>query len=292
MGKIKDIIKEYTDYLLFEKGLSENTKFAYERDLSLFFYFLKEKEVESVCSEDLVLYIEYMEKSYSRFSVLRKITSIRNFFFYLQKEKVILKNPCDNLEKLKKGSYLPEVLTISEIKSIVESFGTTPKEKRDVLVLKLIIATGARVSEIIDILTSDIDSEGYGYTRVKGKGSKIRVIPIYKDIADELKFYIENIRALFLKNKDDKENRVFAGTDRSSFWRILQKKAKDLKIEKRVYPHIFRHSVATEMLKNGAGLRAVQEMLGHSSMTTTEIYTHLGKRDLKKAYLDLKIGDD
>ena len=94
------------------------------------------------------------------------------------------------------------------------------------------------------------------------------------------------------KNKDDKENRVFAGTDRSSFWRILQKKAKDLKIEKRVYPHIFRHSVATEMLKNGAGLRAVQEMLGHSSMTTTEIYTHLGKRDLKKAYLDLKIGDD
>lgn len=294
MGKIEDQIMEYCDYLLFEKGLSENSKEAYKRDLTLFFYFLKEKEREKVKNEDIVKYIEYLtEKQYSRFSIARKITSIRNYYNYLIRGKVVSKNPCEAIEKIKKGSYLPEVLTIDEIRRIVESFDNSPKGRRDRLITELLIASGARISEIIELKSNDLDTENYEFIRVKGKGSKIRVIPIYQEIAMELRFYMENVRKELADEKEDqKEYRIFNNVDRTSFWRKLRKNAQNVGIEKGVYPHMFRHSVATEMLKNGAGLRAVQEMLGHSSITTTEVYTHLGKRDLKKEYLKIGIGDE
>ncbi len=293
MGKIEDEIMEYCDYLLFEKGLSENSKEAYKRDLTLFFYFLKNRERERVKSEDIVKYIEYLsENEYSRFSIARKVTSIRNYYNYLIKSKIIDKNPCETIEKIRKGKYLPEVLTIEEIRKIIDSFDNSAKGRRDRLITELLIASGARISEIIELKSNDLDMENYEFIRVKGKGSKIRVIPVYKEIAMELRFYMENVRKELSGKEDEKEYRIFNNVDRTSFWRRLRKNAKNAGVEKGVYPHMFRHSVATEMLKNGAGLRAVQEMLGHSSITTTEVYTHLGKRDLKKEYLKIGIGDE
>lgn len=291
------LLKDFIDYLEMEKGLSKNTTNAYESDLKLFFEWIKSKEIKTdeIKKEDIIAYLEYMKDIYSRFSILRKITAIRVFYLYCFKEKEITKNPAENLEKMKKGNYLPEVLTIDEIKRIIESYSNKQKERRDRLILKLIVATGGRVSEIIGLKMGDLDGERYEYIRVKGKGSKTRIIPVYEEIAEELRFYVEHVRKDVIKDiEDDKKEDypVFGGISRSLFWKSVKTHAKNAGIEKNVYPHIFRHSIATEMLRNGANLRAVQEMLGHSSISTTEIYTHLSKRDLKKAYFDSGIGDD
>lgn len=291
------LLEEFKDYMKIEKGLSENSIDAYESDLKLFFEWTNSKEIKSdeIKREDIIAYLEYMNKVYSRFSVLRKVTAIRTFYFFCFKEKEISKNPAENLEKMKKGSYLPEVLTIEEIKSIIESFSNEPKERRDRLILKLIVATGGRVSEILGLKMGDLDSERFEYIRVKGKGSKTRIIPIYNEIGEELKFYVEYVRKEVVTDSasDKKEDYpVFGKVSRTLFWRSVKIHAKNAGIEKNVYPHIFRHSIATEMLRNGANLRVVQEMLGHRSIATTEIYTHLSKRDLKKAYFDSGIGDN
>jgi integrase/recombinase XerD len=291
------LVNDFTDYLKMEKGLSENSVNAYESDLKLFFNWIKSKEIETdkIKKENIISYLEYMQDSYSRFSILRKITAIRVFYLFCFKEKEITKNPAENLEKMKKGSYLPEVLTMEEIKCITASYSNEYKDKRDRLILKLIVATGGRVSEILGLKIGDLDGERYEYIKVKGKGSKNRIIPVYKEIAEEIRFYIENVRKEIVIDSEadkDKEYLVFGGVSRTLFWRSVKTHAKNAGIEKNVYPHIFRHSIATEMLRNGANLRVVQEMLGHSSISTTEIYTHLSKRDLKKAYLESGIGDD
>lgn len=299
MGKIIEttVLGEFKDYIKFEKGLSENSVNAYESDLKLFFDWIKSKNIktEDITKEDIIAYLEYMNKVYSRFSVLRKITAIRVFYLYCFKEKEIKKNPAENLEKMKKGSYLPEVLTMEEIKRIISSYSNEPNDRRDRLILKLIVATGGRVSEILGLKMEDLDSERYEYIKVKGKGSKTRIIPVYDEIAEELKFYVDYVRKDIVNDfdKDKKEDYpVFGKISRMLFWRSVKTHAKNAGIEKNVYPHIFRHSIATEMLRNGANLRVVQEMLGHRNISTTEIYTHLSKRDLKKAYFESGIGDD
>ena len=282
-------IKEFLDYLILEKGSSRNTAAGYERDLKLFFLSI-DRDISEVKEEDIYEYIEKIGKTLKRNSVIRKISSIRTFYKFCYMNKMTKEDPTNMIKSLKREKRLPEVLTLEEVKRIIDNCNHTPEGRRDRLILKLLIATGARVSEILNLKIKDVENQDYEFIKVLGKGSKYRVIPMYDSLETEIKEYMLTFRP-DLKGSDE-TFKLFPGIRRENFWKRLKKIAKDAGIKKSVYPHIFRHSVATVLLSNGADIRIVQEILGHSNITTTEIYTHVEKSDLKKIYDKIKIGDD
>ncbi|OQY08408.1 MAG: integrase, partial [Fusobacteriia bacterium 4572_132] len=279
--KNNQVIQDFIDHLSFEKGLAENTIKAYKKDIMLFFDFLQNKSYSDVKEKEILNYIEIMKKKYKNNSIYRKITSIKVFFYYLFENSMIEFLPTDHLEGIKKGMYLPEILSIEEIKDIINAIDNSKQGKRDKIITKLLIATGARISEILGLEIGNID-ENFQYIRVFGKGSKFRIIPLYKEVQQDLIFYIENIRKTIIK--DETSTYVFPNMTRQNYWKKLKKYAENAKIEKNIYPHIFRHSVATGMMENGADIRVVQEILGHTDISTTQVYTHLNKKELKKIY--------
>ncbi|BDU50049.1 site-specific tyrosine recombinase/integron integrase [Haliovirga abyssi] len=285
---IKEDIEEYVDYIKFEKGLSENTVLAYNSDLKEFFKSLEWVDYKNVTEDDILRYIEKLKQG-KESTLLRKVTSIRTFYTYLFKSGKIDEIPTENLDNLKKSSYMPEVLSLDEIKSIILAIDSSLRGKRDKLILQLLVATGARISEILGLKIEDID-ENMQFIKIKGKGNKLRIIPLYKEISEEVYFYLKNIRNKIAK--DPLSFLLFDGVSRTTFWKRVKIYAKNAGIKKNVYPHIFRHSMATLMIKNGADLRIVQEILGHSSISTTEIYTHIGNSDLKNIYNRIGIGED
>ena len=282
-------IKEFSDYLSFEKGSSKNTVAGYERDLKMFFGYV-EKPATDIKEEDIYEYIEEISRELKRNSVLRKIASIRTFYKFCYLNKMVKEDPTGMIKSLKREKRLPEVLSLKEVKTIIDNIGHTPEGMRDRLIIKFLIATGARVSEILNLNIKDVENQGYEFIKVLGKGSKYRIIPIYESLENEIKDYISNYRPKLKKSENS--FKLFPDTRRENFWKRLKKTAKDAGIEKNVYPHIFRHSVATVLLSNGADIRIVQEILGHANISTTEIYTHVEKSDLKKIYNKIKIGDE
>ncbi|MCP1224499.1 tyrosine-type recombinase/integrase [Sebaldella sp. S0638] len=305
----RTIILEFLDYLRYEKGNSENTLSSYNRDLNLFFSDVP-KLFQDVEDEDIIEYVDKLSKTVKRNTVLRKIASIRTFYKFCYMNKYINDNPTESLKNLKREFKLPEVLRLNEIKDIIDAIPNTPEGVRDKLIIKILVATGARISEVLSLEIKDVENQDYEFIRVLGKGSKYRLIPIYSQLEDEIKDYIENDRKILVQekkekeaensNKDNKskkkshelEYKLFLGTRRENFWKRLKRYAQNAKIEKNVYPHIFRHSVATMLINNGADIRIVQEILGHVNISTTEIYTHVGKRELKEIYNKVKIGDE
>ena len=285
---IREDIDEYIDYVEFEKGLSKNTAFAYKTDLLEFFEFFHWSGYNNMTEENILKYIENIREK-KQTTIMRKITSIRTFYDYLFKSGKVDNTPTENLDKFKKGSYMPEVLSLDEIKAIFQAIDNSLRGKRDKVILKLLMATGARISEILNLKLEDID-ENIQFVKIKGKGNKSRVIPLYREVSEDVYFYINNVRKKIIKNPES--FLLFNGVTRGIFWNNLKKYAKNAKICKNVYPHIFRHSVATLMIKNGADLRIIQEILGHSSISTTEIYTHLAKNELKNIYNHVGIGED
>lgn len=281
-------IKEFLDYLKYEKGNSENTIKGYERDLKIFFFELK-KDVTEIHEEDIYNYIEKIGKILKRNSVLRKIASIRTFYRFCYLNKMIKFDPTGMLKSLKREKKLPEVLSLKEVKMIIDNCGHSPEGNMEKIIIKLLIATGARISEILNLKIRDIENQDYEFIKVLGKGSKYRIIPIYDSLEKEIKSFIENDR-IKIKGSDE-TFRLFPRARRENFWKRLKKIAIEAGIKKNVYPHIFRHSVATVLLSNGADIRIVQEILGHSNISTTEVYTHVEKTDLKKIYDKIKIGD-
>ena len=166
----------------------------------------------------------------------------------------------------------------------------TTEGMQNKLIIKILIATGARISEILNLEIKDVENQDYEFIKVLGKGSKYRIIPIYDSLENEIKNYLTIYRPK-LKNASE-SFKIFPNTRREKFWKDLKIIAKNTKIEKNVYPHIFRHSLATILLGNGADVRIVQEILGHANITTTEIYTHVEKSKLKMIYDNIKLGDD
>ena len=282
-------IKEFLDYLRYEKGSSNNTIIGYERDLMMFFEYIQE-DVSEITEEHIFEYIEKLNRQLKRNTVLRKISSVRTFYKFCYLNKMVKDDPTGMIKSLKREQRLPEVLTMDEVKKILDNCNHTPIGNQDRLIIKLLIATGARVSEILNLKIRDVENQDYEFIKVLGKGSKYRIVPIYDSLDVEIKKFIENDRP---KLKEADENfKLFPSVRRENFWKKLKKIAKDAGIEKNVYPHIFRHSVATVLLSNGADIRIVQEILGHANITTTEIYTHVEKSDLKQIYNKIKIGDD
>ena len=282
-------IREFLDFLEYEKGSSQNTVTGYNRDLIQFFLFVK-KGFSKVKQQDIFDYIEHMNEKLKRNSVLRKVSAIKTFYRFCYLNKAIKKDPTGMIKSLKREHRLPEILTLKEMKQIVDNCPHTPEGMQNKLIIKFLMATGARISETLNLEVKDVENQEYEFIKVLGKGSKYRIIPIYDSLENEIKNYLAVYRPK-LKNASE-SFKIFPNTRREKFWKDLKTIAKNAKIEKNVYPHIFRHSLATILLGNGADVRIVQEILGHANITTTEVYTHVEKSKLKMIYNNIKLGDD
>lgn len=291
---MNSFIKEYLGLLKLEKNLSENTLNAYSNDLNAFRRFIEEKGINDP-SEILPVHIRNFFKLLSDLglsvrSAARYYSSVKGFFGYLIKSEYIIKNPVDRVEPPKLEKNLPDVLSVEDIDKILAVPDTTAElGLRDKAVLEVLYACGIRVSELINLKISDLFFSDE-LIRVFGKGSKERLVPIGSSAVQWTTRYLKEGRPL-LEKKLKSMNYVFLNArgsriSRMGIWKIVHFSTIAAGIEKDVHPHTFRHSFATHLLEGGADLRAVQEMLGHADISTTQIYTHLDKDYIKQVHRD------
>jgi len=279
-------IARFKQYLMYEKGLSPKSVEAYLHDVLLLEEFLGEKKIEDATLEDLQQFLKHLYKSdYNARSQARIISGMRAFYRYLIYANVLETDPTELLDAPKIGMHLPDVLTVEEIKSIMEVIDlSTPEGHRNRAMAEVMYGCGLRVSELVTLRLSNLFFDD-GFVKVVGKGNKERLIPIGTTAIKAVNHYVEGKRKL-LKIKKGEEDYVFlnrrgAHLTREMVFMLVKKWVKDAGIDKTVSPHTFRHSFATHLIEGGADLRAVQEMLGHESITTTEIYTHLDQDYLR-----------
>jgi len=285
-------LKEYLAHIKLEKNLSKNTVSSYKNDITAFISYLKNKGKEDpsiISSNDIGGFFKTLnELGLSGSSSARYFSSLKGFFLYLLKNKYILKNPIEKITAPKIAKRLPGVLDVNEIDKILSTPEVNDKlGLRDKAMLELFYACGTRVSELIDLKVSDLffDDE---IIRVFGKGSKERLIPIGSSAINWVGEYLKKSRPLLMK-KSKSENNLFLNSrgsklSRMGVWKIIDRYVKEAGIEKEVHPHTFRHSFATHLLEGGADLRAVQEMLGHADISTTQIYTHVDRDYIKQIH--------
>jgi integrase/recombinase XerD len=285
-------INGFKAYLQLERSLADNTVENYLRDvIKLERYFLevldKEVAIGKVTYDDIQGFVKWLnDMEFAPRSQARMISGLKTFFEYLLLENVIQKNPTELLETPKLPRKLPDTLSFAEIEDIIGGIDrSTPEGERNVAILEMLYGSGLRVSELINIALQDVYWDE-GFLRVIGKGNKQRIVPVSADAIKHLKIYINEIRVhqnpqpghehiLFLNRRGKQLTRVMIFT-------IVKRAAEKAGIKKNISPHTFRHSFATHLVENGADLRAVQEMLGHVSITTTEVYTHLDRTYLKE----------
>lgn len=287
----------YLQFVKLEKGLSENSVISYRNDLERYFRFitseLKIADLAGVSLSHIENFLNFLvdEELLSASSLARNISSIRGFHEFAVVEGITKANPAELVELPKKASKLPEVLDREEIEAILDTPDLSkPAGIRDKAILETLYGTGMRVSELTGLEQDRLIFE-IGFIRVIGKGNKERLVPVGEIAQDAISHYTEHIRPKFYNPEKaaKAKNKVFlsmrgSALSRMSIWNIVQKAAKEADISKNVYPHIFRHSFATHLLEGGADLRAVQEMLGHSSILTTEIYTHVDRSFLHQVH--------
>jgi integrase/recombinase XerD len=285
---MKELIEEFLSYLAGVKNYSYNTLLAYQADLEDFADFCGSLPSEEEAFQKLRGYLENLKKKgYNPFSIARKISSLRSFFKFLEAEKGFNISFLLFLESPKLPFRLPKVLSLEEIEKLLNSPDiNNPLGYRDRTMLEVLYATGLRVSELVNLKFENLNLE-LGLVRVLGKGSKERLVPLGDYALKFLKTYLENVRPQ-LANEKSKNfvflNRRGAPITRQRFWQIIKDYAKKCGLEDKVTPHVIRHSFATHLLQGGADLRALQMMLGHSSLSTTQIYTHLDYKKLKEVY--------
>jgi integrase/recombinase XerD len=279
-------IARFKQYLMYEKGLSPKSVEAYLHDVLLLEEFLGEKKMEDATLEDLQQFLKHLYQSdYNARSQARIISGMRAFYRYLIYANVLETDPTELLDAPKIGMHLPDVLTVEEIQSIMDVIDlSTPEGHRNRAMAEVMYGCGLRVSELITLRLSNLFFDD-GFVKVVGKGNKERLIPIGTTAIKAVNLYVEGKRKL-LKIKKGEEDYVFlnrrgAHLTREMVFMLVKKWVKDAGIDKTVSPHTFRHSFATHLIEGGADLRAVQEMLGHESITTTEIYTHLDQDYLR-----------
>ncbi|MDC3253064.1 site-specific tyrosine recombinase XerD [Crocinitomicaceae bacterium] len=292
MSSWKRYIKDFTSYLKIEKGLADNSVSAYSNDVKKLedFAIARNLDTKAVTYSNLKDFVkELYDLGLSARSQARIISGVKQFFQYLLMDQEIDKDPSSMLEMPKIGRMLPEVLSIEEINSLIDSIDLSSNEgHRNKAIIETLYSCGLRVSELIQLKFENIFFNE-GFIRVIGKGNKQRLVPVSPSVEKEIGIYTENIR----KHQDIKpgnESYVFLnrrGTklSRVMIFNIVKNLTAKAGIKKNVSPHTFRHSFATHLLEGGANLRAIQEMLGHESITTTEIYTHLDQSFLKEVIL-------
>jgi integrase/recombinase XerD len=285
---MKGWIEDFLSYLGSEKGLAKNTLISYQRDIEMLLSLLKERRISSwdhVREEDLIAFLAFLKvKTYATSSVCRAIVAVKMLFRFLKREKIVANDITLYLDSPRMWQLIPEVLTVSEVEDLLHA--PDPSSligARDKAILQVIYASGLRVSEVCGLNLQDVDDQ---IVRVKGKAGKERIVPIAKTAVDTIDYYLvhyrkhavnEKIVPLFVSKKGKR-------IDRTLVWKRIKLYAKQVGIRKEVSPHTLRHSFATHLLENGADLRVIQEMLGHSNISTTDRYTHISQRHLIEAF--------
>lgn len=282
-----NLLKDFFIYASVEKGLSKNTVESYSRDLALFQKFIvsKNKRLNSFSKADILDFLNKVkDEGYSAPSICRFISSIRGLCRYMMIEKVIREDPSENLQSPKKWDRLPKALSFEDVMVLLDSRTDSPAFLRDSAMLELLYSSGLRVSELVSLKVGNINFEA-GFLRVMGKGSKERVVPINARALNKIKEYIRELRPAILKKRHSDylfvTNRGSAMT-RQHFWQTVKKSGNQAGIK--LSPHTLRHCFATHLLEGGADLRSVQKMLGHSDISTTQIYTKVSTDRIKKVY--------
>jgi len=276
------------DYLTVECGLADNTLKAYAHDLRAFRAHLEASGLSDLAAVDAETVVDYLMNQKDRglrvASIARALVAIRMFFRYLWAEGLIAQDPVSLVDTPRLARRLPEVLTTAEVSRLLEApRPDTPLGIRDRAILELLCETGARVSEVCD-LTLDSVNLDYGFARCLGKGGKERLVPLGRSAIGAVECYLAHARPRLVKDRDVPYlivSRTGRRLGRGNLWNVVRKHARRAGLRERVYPHILRHSFATHMIEHGADLRAVQEMLGHVSIATTQIYTHTDPRRLR-----------
>ncbi|MUK87211.1 site-specific tyrosine recombinase XerD [Ornithinibacillus sp. L9] len=289
---LKYAFEDFFHYLQIERGLSDNTISSYKRDLKKYVQYInkivQKDDWDHVSRADIIGFLHTLKDSgKSAATMARTISSIRLFHQFLIREELVHQDASLHIETPKIERKLPHVLSMQEVDSLLNMKATTPLELRNKAMLELLYATGLRVSELISLTMNDLHLT-MGFVRCFGKGSKERIVPLGDVAHNAVDQYINHARNnLLKKNKDETilfVNQHGKPLTRQGFWKILKAIAKEADIQKEITPHTLRHSFATHLLENGADLRAVQEMLGHTDISTTQIYTHVTKTRLKDMY--------
>ena len=286
----------FLNYMTVERGVSPNTLAAYRSDLSQLIDYLKSthfsgngsdwKDVDEEMMSQYLLHLHALE--YSDTTRARKVASSKSLFGFLLDEGLVSQDPTENISSPRIGRSLPETLSTEDVDDLLTSASeeNTPDSLRDSAMFELLYASGLRVTELVSLNLEDLDLE-QGNVRCLGKGGKERIIPVHSGAVEVLRRYIDDARPTFVKSQSERAlfmNRRGQRLSRQGFWLILKAHAKRAGITKKITPHTLRHSFATHLLQGGAPLRHVQELLGHSSITTTQVYTHLTSEHVRNEY--------
>ena len=278
-------LDDYFIFLKTEKKLGNSTIESYKLDLNSFYnYFIK--DLKDISVEDILKYLSALKKELNPKSVNRHISALKGFYNYLVEEKIIKTSPLENISVLKTERNLPKYLTISEVDALLNFPLVTAFDYRNKAMLEVMYATGLRVSELVSLEYSNVDLYN-SIIRVKGKGKKERIVPIGETASFYLNKYMEEYRNALLKKQSYNElflNNHGKPITRNGFNFILENIRVKTKIEKKLTPHVLRHSFATHLLEGGADIRSIQEMLGHENISTTNIYTHVVNEILRENY--------
>lgn len=278
-------ISDFLSYLEVEANYSKNTINSYENDLNKFEEYYKSKDLLKIISKDIEKYIQTLS-DLAPTTVSHNISSLKTFYSYFLKQGRISNNPTDGIKSPKLGIHLPTYLTIDEVNKLLDIEVTDAFSSRNKAILELMYATGLRISEVISLEFKNIDYDEC-IIRVMGKGSKERIVPVNDYAIKYLKEYIDNYRPELVKNEIN--NYIFLNNHgrmltRQGIFKMIKNYAALKNIKKTIGPHTLRHTFATHLLENGADLRVIQELLGHSDISTTQIYTHLTKEALHNEY--------
>lgn len=291
---MREDIEAFLDSL--RPRFSDNTILAYQNDLNQLARFVRTRSANpdearwSQVNRDVLMgfVLNLKERHYSVATVARKIAAVRCFFSYMVKEGKLNNDPAKNLGLPRVGKSLPKPISVYQVRQLLEQPAkqSTPDAKRDKAMLELIYASGMRVSELMGLNLGDVNL-GQGYVRCLGKGSKERIIPIHQKAVDTVRDYVISARPSLLRGNDGQAlflNRRGERLTRQGFWQILKGYAKSAGLAERVTPHTLRHSFATHLLSGGADLRAVQTLLGHANISTTQVYTQVTNEQVRQVY--------
>lgn len=284
-------IEAFLHFLQVEKGFSSHTVSSYRCDLRQFKDYLKSIKVnswEELSRDNLLSYIYFLQKKKrAPATVARQVATIKSFCRFLQEEGMMSNNPAATLDTPRVGRRLPRVLSLGEVDDLLNCPPLGGEiGLRDRAMLELLYATGLRVSELLSLNVGDVNLEE-GYLRCLGKRSRERMVPISRLACEFVSEYLQKVRGRLTRGREEQAlfvNHRGRRMTRQGFWKIIKRYAREAGIDKPIAPHILRHSFATHLLENGADLRSVQEMLGHASIATTQIYTHLTRSRIKEVY--------
>jgi len=291
LTQLNELADTYIDYLTIEKGLSSNSIEAYTTDLISYLNYLDKNKIKDIGQADTTAILGWLvqltRNGLSPKSRARHLVTLRGFYKYLAGEKVINTNPIKDVDIPKTGQSLPKVMSYSEVQALLEAKdGVKPKDLRNIAMMEIMYGAGLRVSELINLKLSDVNLE-VGFIRVMGKGSKERLVPMGSKAREVTQKWIDTGRPLVMKHQPGEylfAARAGKPMTRQSFWKIIKKNASLAGLAQTVSPHTLRHSFATHLLEGGADLRSVQAMLGHSDISTTQIYTHVSREYLVRMH--------